>query len=60
MSMPSWERERYIKLLFDYEEANNIPDDERLTYDQYAKYPAIQQVSIQKKAYVDIRAIKRK
>lgn len=57
MSIPYWEREKYIKILFDYEEANNIPDNRRLTYDPYAGVPEIKNPSPRKKAYVDIRTV---
>lgn len=57
MSIPVWEREEYIKKLFDYEEKNHIPEHLRLTLDPYAKIPEIKDVSPRKKMYVDIRRI---
>ena len=57
MSIPYWEREKYIKILFDYEEAHHLPDSERLTHDPYADIPEIKEASPRKKAYVDIRAV---
>lgn len=56
MSIPYWEREEAIKKLYEYEESNNIPDDERLTFGAYAEYPEIE-TSPQKKMYIDIRNI---
>jgi hypothetical protein len=57
MSIPFWEREKYIKMLFDYEEENNIPANERLTFDAYADSPEIPEVSPRKKGSVDIRTV---
>ncbi len=57
MSIPFWKRAEYIKKLFDYEEENDIPDSERLTYDPYKDEPDIPEASPRKKAYVDIRRI---
>ena len=57
MSIPFSERKKYISMLFDYEEANNIPDNERLTYDPYKDIPTVKEVSPCKKEYIDIRNI---
>lgn len=57
MSIPYWEREEAIRKLFAYEEANNIPDCDRLTTDPYADEPLIPEASPRKKAYVDIREV---
>ena len=51
------EKEKAIHTLFEYEEANNIPKNERLTLDPYADIPSITEPSPRKKAYVDIRII---
>ena len=58
MSIPYREREEAIKKLFDYEEANNIPNSERLTMDPYADIPEIPEASPRKKPYVDIRDVR--
>ncbi len=57
MAMPYWEKQEYIKTLFEYEERNNVPENRRLTHDAYADIPEIPDVSPRKKAYVDIRDI---
>ena len=57
MSIPYRERESAIKKLFEYEEANNIPSNQRLTFDPYADIPEIPEASPRKKAYVDIRDV---
>lgn len=57
MGTPYWEREKYIKMLFEYEESHSIPDNERLTFDQYKDIPGISEPSPRKKAYVDIRQL---
>lgn len=57
MSIPYRERESAIRKLFEYEEANNIPQNERLTVDPYADIPEITEASPRKKAYVDIRDV---
>ena len=49
------EREKAIRTLFDYEERNNIPNNDRYTYDQYADVPEISQVYPRKKINLDIR-----
>ena len=51
------ESELYIKMLYEYEEAHDIPEDERLTFDIYAVCPEIPDVSPQKKEYVEIDTI---
>ena len=57
MATPYWKREKYIRTLFDYEEENNIPENQRLTYHPYADIPEIPEASPRKKAYVDIREV---
>lgn len=57
MGTPYWEREKYIKMLFEYEESHNIPASERLTFDPYKDIPEIPEPSPRKKAYVDIRQL---
>lgn len=57
MSIPYWEREKYTKILFDYEEAHHLPEAERLTHDPYVDVPEIKEASPRKKAYVDIREV---
>ena len=57
MSIPYQDREKYIKTLFDYEVQNNIPENQRLTYDPFADCAEVIGPSPQKKAYVDIRQI---
>ena len=54
------EKQKAIHTLFDYEETNNIPQNERLTYDPYADIPEIQEPSPRKKPYVDIRIVESK
>lgn len=62
-------KQNAIRALFDYEEKNNIPEDERLTYDVnakfaetamfnvYEKYPSLKEPRPGKKPYVDIRRV---
>ena len=57
MAMSHSEKQKYINLLFMYEESHNIPSNERLTYDPYKDEPSIPEVSPAKKPYVDIRRI---
>lgn len=57
MSIPYWKRQEAIKKLFEYEEKNNIPANQRLTVDPYANIPEILEASPRKKGYVDIREI---
>lgn len=42
---------------YDEIEENNIPENQRLTYDPYADIPEIPEASPRKKAYVDIREV---
>lgn len=51
------QKQTAIKTLFDFEESNNIPASERLTFDPYADIPAIPEPSPRKKPYVDIRIV---
>ena len=53
-------REKIIKELFNYEESNNIPKEQRLTFDPYADVDTIEEASPRKKAYVDIRDVEGK
>jgi len=46
-----------IKDLFNYEEANNTPEEYRLTTDPYKNIPEIPESSPRAKAYIDIRRI---
>lgn len=57
MAMSYSDKQNYINKLFDYEESNNVPDKERLTYDPYKDNPAIPEPAPSKKAYVDIRSV---
>ena len=57
MSIPFWERNKYIDELYEYEEENDIPEDERLTYNPYADNPEILGAAAGKKPYVDIRSV---
>ena len=66
------EKQKAIHTLFDYEEKNNIPEDERLTYDVnakfaetamfnvYKKYPSLKESCPGKKPCVDIRIVEHK
>lgn len=54
------EKQDAIKTLFEYEEKNDIPDEERLTYDPYKDIEEIPDPSPRKKAYVDIRWVEGK
>lgn len=57
MSIPYKIKEKFINLLFNYEESNHIPDDERWTLDAYKNNPLIDEISPRKKPYVDIRRL---
>ncbi len=54
------EKQKAIHILFDYEETNDIPKNERLTYDPYADVTEIPEPSPTKKPYVDIRNVESK
>ena len=54
------EKQAAIRKLFDIEESNNIPENQRLTFDPYANIPTILEPSPRKKPYVDIRVIESK
>ena len=54
------EKQAAIRSLFDYEESNGIPENERLTFDPYADISAIPEPSPRKKPYVDIRGVETK
>ncbi len=57
MAMSYSDKQKYINTLFDYEESNNVPDNERLTYDPYKDISSIPEPAPSKKAYVDIRSV---
>ncbi len=58
MATPYHVKKRYIQELYDYEVEHNIPDNQRLTYNQQALYaPSSDEIVPDKKRNVDIRSI---